>query len=63
MSNNPVLPIPPTDAGRLPSIPVGDEDKLQTENPDLDDGETADSQSTVESDQREADDVNENLDK
>jgi hypothetical protein len=63
MSNNPILPIVPGVAA-----PVGDgkdsvEDELQTNNPDLDEGESADSQATVDADVKEAARVNEKLDK
>jgi hypothetical protein len=60
MSNNPILPIVPGVAA-----PVGDdvEGELQTNNPDLDEGESADSQATVDKDVKEAARVNEKLDK
>jgi hypothetical protein len=63
MSNNPVLPINPNGGGPLAEGPVDDENELQTENPNLDEGESADSEATVEEDEREAANVNDNLDK
>jgi hypothetical protein len=53
MSNNPILPIVP--AGAIPVVGSDADDEL-------DEGETADSQATVEKDVREADAVNKKLD-
>jgi hypothetical protein len=63
MSNNPVLPIMPNGEGPLKGNLNDDEAELQTENPDLDEGESADDQATVEADEREAADVNDKLTK
>jgi hypothetical protein len=63
MSNNPILPIVPAGAGLISDKNVGDEDLLATQDANLDDGETNDSEDTVDEDVREADHVNENLDR
>ncbi|HEX4057846.1 MAG TPA: hypothetical protein VHX87_05970 [Galbitalea sp.] len=62
MSNNPILPIVPGAAVAAAGMD-NDEDELQANNPDLDEGESADSQDTVEKDLKEGKSVNEELDK
>lgn len=63
MSNNPILPIVPTGTPLAGDGKDNDEDDLQTNNPDLDDGESADTQATVDNDLEEGNAVNEKLDK
>jgi hypothetical protein len=63
MSNNPILPIVPAGAALAGDGKDNEEDELQSNNPDLDEGETADSQSEVERDLKEGNSVNEKLDK
>lgn len=63
--SNPVPVVPVVAAGLVGNSAEdeADESQLATNNDELDDGETTDSQATVEQDVREADKVNENLDK
>jgi hypothetical protein len=61
MSNNPILPFVPEGAAPVDDSNANDESLLQVNNPLLDDGETADSEATVDEDIREADAVNEKI--
>jgi hypothetical protein len=61
MSNIPIIPIVPGGAGLVNDNDVGDEESLPVNDEHLDDGETNDSEATVDEDVREADDVNEKL--
>jgi|HubBroStandDraft_4_1064222.scaffolds.fasta_scaffold3271090_1 hypothetical protein len=61
MSNNPILPIVPDGAAPLDDSSADDESLLQVNNPALDDGETTDSEDTVDEDVREAENVNANI--
>jgi hypothetical protein len=63
MSNNPILPIIPNGGAPIVGTPAGDENDLPVNNPNLDDGESNDSEDTVDEDVREADEVNEELDR
>jgi hypothetical protein len=63
MSNNPILPIVPNGAAPLNDSTADDEELLPDNNPLLDDGESNDDGDTVDEDVREADSVNENLEK
>ena len=60
MSNNPIIPIVPNGSGLVGDAhnDDGSEDLLPVNDPDLDEGET-----NVDRDVREADNVNDNLDK
>jgi hypothetical protein len=62
MSNNPILPIVPNGGAPVDGSTADDEDLLPANNDDLDEGETTDSQDTVDKDVHEADSVNEKLD-
>jgi hypothetical protein len=61
MSNNPIIPIVPAGAGLINNGTGNDEDLLPVNDPNLDDGETNDTEDTVDEDVREADQVNKNL--
>jgi hypothetical protein len=61
MSNNPILPIVPEGAAPVDDNSADDEDELQTNNDDLDEGESTDSRAAVDEDVREADSVNDKL--
>jgi hypothetical protein len=63
MSNNPILPIIPNGGAPIDGTPAGDENELPVNDPDLDDGETTDSQDAVDQDVREASAVNDKLEK
>jgi hypothetical protein len=63
MSNNPILPVVPNGAAPVDGSTADDEDLLATNDPDLDEGETNDDQDTVDEDVREANSVNDNLEK
>ena len=64
MSNNPIIPIVPNGSGLVDAHnDDGSEDLLPVNDPDLDEGETNDDQDQVDQDVREADNVNDNLDK
>jgi hypothetical protein len=59
--SNPVPLVPVIAAGLVGNQADADESQLPTNNDELDDGETTDSQTTVEEDEREADAVNDKL--
>ena len=61
MSNNPILPIFPNGAGPVDGDSADDERKLPVNDRDLDEGETNDSDETVETDLNEGNSVNEKL--
>jgi hypothetical protein len=61
MSNNPILPVVPEGSAPIDDGPLGEEEELQESRNDLDDGESQDSQDTVDEDLREGDDVNANI--
>jgi hypothetical protein len=61
MSNNPILPIIPNGGAPIDGTPAGDENELPGNDPNLDDGESNDDESTVDEDVREAQSVNDNL--
>ncbi len=61
MSNNPILPIIPNGGAPIDGTPAGDENDLPNNDPNLDDGESNDSQDTVDEDVREANAINDNL--
>jgi hypothetical protein len=63
MSNNPILPIVPNGGAPIDGTPAGDENDLPTNDPNLDDGETNDTEDTVDKDVDEAASVNDNLNK
>jgi hypothetical protein len=65
MSNNPILPVVPNGSGLVDDTKNddGSEDLLPVNDPDLDEGESNDDQDQVDRDVREADNVNDNLDK
>jgi hypothetical protein len=65
MSNNPILPIIPNGAGLVgdDNNDDGSEDLLPVNDPDLDEGETNDSEDQVDEDVRETNAVNDNLEK
>ena len=63
MSNSPIIPIIPNGGLPIDGTPAGDENDLLTNDPDLDEGETNDSEDTVEEDVREAQSINDNLEK
>jgi hypothetical protein len=62
MSNSPILPIIPNGGVPIDGTPAGDENELPTNNPNLDDGESNDSEDTVDEDVREAQSINDELD-
>jgi hypothetical protein len=63
MSNNPILPIIPNGGAPIDGTPAGDENDLPVNDPDLDEGETNDSEDQVDEDVREANAVNDHLEK
>jgi hypothetical protein len=63
MSNNPILPIIPNGGVPIEGTPAGDENDLSTKNPNLDEGESNDDEDTVDEDVREAQSINDNLEK
>ena len=65
MSNNPILPIIPNGAGLVgdDNNDNGSEDLLPVNDPDLDEGETNDSEDQVDEDVRETNAVNDNREK
>jgi hypothetical protein len=63
MSNNPILPIIPNGAAPLDDSRADDEELPPVNDPDLDDGESNDDEDTVDEDLREANSVNDNLEK
>jgi hypothetical protein len=63
MSNNPILPVVPNGAAPIDDSAADDEELLPNNNALLDDGESNDDEGTVDEDVREADSVNENLEK
>lgn len=63
MSNNPILPIIPNGGAPIDGTPAGDENDLSDNNPNLDDGESNDSEDMVDKDVREAQSINDDLEK
>ena len=58
MSNSPILPIIPNGGVPIGGTPAGDENDLPANNPNLDEGESNDSEDAVDEDVREAQSIN-----